>query len=176
MKFPKISKVVPFIALMALIMAFMSIPLYAQETTAISGRITATYTQEEPVNIADTKDHVVNLIQSKGTNESTGEQVMMDGAEIVNVSFSDLVSGNGDQQGYVTFVSNVDTTIAQWHGKVTTTSTEEGESLTNFEGTFIYIYGSGKYKGISGKGTYKGGFAAKNKYWSDWQGDYTLGK
>jgi len=100
----------------------------------------------------------------------------MDGAEVVNVSFSDLISGNGDQQGYVTFVSNADTTIAQWHGKVTTTSTKEGESLTNFEGTFVYIYGSGKYKGISGKGTYKGGFAAKNKYWSDWQGDYTLGK
>jgi hypothetical protein len=176
MKVPKTSKVFLFVALIALILTFMSTALNAQEATAVSGKITATYTQEEPLSIDDTKGHVVNLVLSKGMNKSTGKQAMMDGAAVVNVSFSDLVNGNGDQQGYVTFVSNADTTIAKWHGKVTTTSTEEGDSFTNFEGAFTYIYGSGKYKGISGEGTYKGSFSAKNEYWSDWEGEYTLGK
>lgn len=173
---PKISKVTFFVICFALILAFSAVTTRGQQSTNISGKISAVNIPAEPISIGDTEGHAVNLLKSEGTNKSTGEQAFMDGAHVFNISFSDVVKGSGRHLGYVIFANDSDTTIAKWEGEVNTISDTEGKSTTNVKGTFTYIYGAGKYKGISGSGTYVGHFTSKTEYAVEWQGSYTLDK
>jgi hypothetical protein len=174
MIFPKTSNIISLVICVTLILVFSTATSKAQETTAISGKISAVYTHEDPIGIGDAEDHIVSLTKSEGTNANTGKQDFMDGARVFNTAFSDVVKGNGNHQGYVVFAKSSDTTIAKWKGAITTTSVSEEKSVTQMEGTFTYIYGTGKYKGISGSGTYKGSFTSKSEYSAEWQGEYIL--
>jgi hypothetical protein len=174
MRFPKTSKTISLVICVALILVFSTASSQAQEPTAISGKISAVYTHEDSIGIGDAAGHVVSLTKSEGTNANTGKQDFMDGAKVFNTSFSDVVKGNGNHQGYVVFAKGSDTTIAKWKGMITTTSAPEGKSVIQMEGTFTYIYGTGNYKGISGSGTYKGSFATKSEYSAEWKGEYIL--
>jgi hypothetical protein len=49
---------------------------------------------------------------------------------------------------------------------------KDGKPLST--GTWRYIGGTGKFKGIMGKGTYKGGPDASGNYVSEVNGEYTL--
>ena len=129
---------------------------------------------EEPMEVGDTEEHAMVLGHSEGTNTSTGENVFMDGAQIVNLSFSDLVKGNGPHQGYVEFTKGEDAVFAKWQGTVTTMMSDEGTPMMSFEGTFTYIGGMGQYMGIKGSGTYKGYFTSETEYMTEWEGEYAI--
>lgn len=150
--------------------------LCAQEATKISGKMTATYTKMDSTVVGDVPGHTMILGTSEGTNTNTGENAFMDGAQITNLSFSDLVQGNGTNQGYVIFTKDGDVTYAKWQGKVTTTKTDEGEPDTSLEGTFDYTKGTGQFENIKGKGSYTGKFTSKTEYTVEWQGSYSIGK
>jgi hypothetical protein len=98
----------------------------------------------------------------------------MEGAETVNCAFGDVVMGTGQQQGYVTFKSGDDITVAKWKGEVKTTMTEEGAPNVTFSGTFKYVMGAGQYENITGNGTYNGQFTSKSEYTVEWEGEYSL--
>jgi hypothetical protein len=146
----------------------------AQEKTQIAGKFTATYLKQETIEVGDTEGHIVYLEQTEGTNESTGEHTIMDGARVVNVSFSDLVKGNGPHQGYIKFAQNDDTYFAKWEGTVTTTLSAEGTPIITFEGTYFYIKGTGQFENIQGSGTYKGKFISETTYIAEWEGEYFI--
>ena len=174
MRFPKTSKTISLVICVALILVFSTASSQAQQATAISGKISAVYTLEEQIAIGDAEGHFVSLAKSEGTNTNTGKQDFMGGAKVFNTAFSDVIKGNGNHHGYVVFAKSSDTTIAKWQGMVTTTSISEDKSVTQMEGTFTYIYGTGKYKGISGSGTYKGSFTSKSEYSAEWKSEYIL--
>ncbi len=150
--------------------------LSAQEATKISGKLTATYSSLDSIVVGDVAGHTLSLSASEGKNANTGENMFMDGADIVNMSYSDLTQGNGVHIGYVKFTKNGDAIYAKWEGKVTTTQAAEGAPVTSFEGTFKYIKGAGKFENIKGSGTYKGKFTSKTEYSVEWQAEYSIGK
>jgi hypothetical protein len=124
--------------------------------------------------VGDTEGHNMSVIESKGTNTSTSDNGFMEGAETVNCAFGDVVMGTGQQQGYVTFKSGDDITVAKWKGEVKTTMTEEGAPNVTFSGTFKYVMGAGQYENITGNGTYNGQFTSKSEYTVEWEGEYSL--
>ena len=148
----------------------------AQHPTKIAGKIASVYTKEERMDIGDTEKHTVILAKSEGTNESIGKVVYMDGAQVININFSDVIKGNGDHQGYIILAKNSDTTFAKYNGHVSTTMSPDNIPITSFEGTFSYIGGKGKFAGITGTGTYSGKFTSKNEYTVEWQSEYSLKK
>jgi len=150
--------------------------LSAQETTKISGKITATYTNQDSIVVGDIIGHVLFMSTSEGKNVNTGEHAFMDGAQIVNMSYSDLIQGSGVHNGYVNFTRNGDAIYAKWEGKVTTVQTAEGAPATSFEGNLTYTKGTGKFENIKGNGTFKGKFISKTEYFVEWQADYSLEK
>jgi hypothetical protein len=93
---------------------------------------------------------------------------------VVIRGYSDLVKGNGPQQGYIKFGQNGDTAIARWQGKATTTLSAEGTPMITFEGTFSFIKGTGQFENIEGNGTYKGKFISETSYMAEWQGEYVI--
>ena len=159
----------------ALVFAIAVMPATAQEKTKIAGKFTSTQTKLDTIAIGDTEGHVFSLSEYEGTNVSTGEHKFMDGAQIANVSFSDLIKGNGPHQGYVKFSQKADATFAKWEGKVTTVSGKDAPIIT-FEGTFSWTKGTGQFENIQGGGTYKGQFTSKTAYTCDWEGEYFIKK
>lgn len=159
-----------------LIFTFVVATSMAQQKTKIAGKITSAYVMEEKLNVGDTEDHVISLSQSEGTNVSTGENKFMDDARVVNVSFSDIVKGNGPHQGYIKFTQNGNSTFAGWNGKITTIFSDEGTPIIKFEGIFTYIKGTGQYEGIQGSGAYKGEFTSEKEYTVEWEGEYFIKK
>jgi hypothetical protein len=160
----------------ALILVFGAAVSNAQEMTEISGTISLVVTQQQPIEIGDAEGHEVNFMTSDGTNENKGEHDFMASAKVTNISYSDLVNGNGTHHGYVTLTTGDDSAIAKWKGTVTTTVTADTVSNTTFEGTYTYIHGTGKYVNINGGGTYKGSFSSETEYTAEWEGKYFIKK
>jgi hypothetical protein len=105
---------------------------------------------------------------------NTGKQEFMDGAQVINMSTSDLIKGTGTHQGYVKVVKGEDSIFAKWQGKITTSFSDEGLPHTSFEGTYSYLSGTGQYEGIQGAGTYKGKFLSKTILTTEWEGEYHI--
>jgi hypothetical protein len=161
---------------LAIALTLVVVRLNAQEPTKISGTITAAATHQDSIVVGDAVGHMISLMASEGTNVNTGEHEFMDAAQVLNMSHSDLVQGNGVNQGYVRFTKNGDTTFAQWQGKITTEVGPEGNRLTGIEGTYSYIKGTGSLVNIKGEGTYKGEFTSATEYTVKWQGSYSIEK
>lgn len=148
----------------------------AQEPTSISGKITAAYAHQDSIVVGDVAGHNMVLATSEGKNVSTGDHSFMDGAQVVNLSYSDLTRGNGPNWGYVKFIKGADTLWAKWEGKVTTVVDSEGVPSTSIEGVFSYTKGTGELRNIKGKGAYKGTFTSMTEYSVDWQSNYFIPK
>jgi len=155
---------------------FVLMPLMAQDKTKVSGTMTLAATKQEMAEIGDTKDHTVSYSIFEGTNFSTGAHKFMDGAQVTNISFNDLVMGSGPHQTYVTVAQKDNAIIAKCEGKSKTTLSPDGTMIVTFEGTFTYVGGKGAFENIQGKGTYKGKYLAKNIYTTEWQGEYFIKK
>jgi hypothetical protein len=161
---------------LAMILALGATTSIAQQKMMVSGKMTQSYTKQENLDIGDVPGHVVSLAQENGTNVSTGENKFLDGADLANITFSDLVNGNGPHQGYVTLTKGPDGATASWKGNVTTVMSKEGKPTITFKGTFTWIKGMGQYANIQGTGTYSGHFTSETAMAVDWEGEYLIGK
>jgi hypothetical protein len=126
---------------------------------------------EYTVEIGDHPNHVLML--SKGTCTWTAP-LEIAGLKSTAYSFANVAEIDGpkaQERGYgVTTMDNGDK--AYGHYQDTGTVTEGGKTIT-FEGTWSFTGGSGKLKGLKGKGTYKGSFA-DGKTTDQIEGEYTL--
>jgi hypothetical protein len=90
------------------------------------------------------------------------------------VSRPDLDEISGDTisvRGYhVATMSNGDTTVVNYQGSG---KLKDGKPVSG-EGTWSYTSGTGKLRGISGKGTYKGTANADGTVTSQVDGEYSL--
>jgi len=88
-----------------------------------------------------------------------------------DVNMVDVDGLNSDSNGYdVTDMVNGDRVFIRFSG--TDKSTKDGKPLSS--GTWRFIGGTGRFDGITGKGTYKGGPDANGIYVSQIDGDYIL--
>jgi hypothetical protein len=142
----------------------------ASQRIKISGRHTMSMAQHQ-AGISDRPGHVLLLTEAKGTNQNTGSTPWMDGSTLVSVGTADLVFGNGPHQGYIAEVEGGDTAYTRWTGTVTTVLSDQKVPVTSFQGQWTKTGGSGRFKGLSGAGTYKGRFTSPTEYTVEWSGE-----
>ncbi len=140
------------------------------ETTHVAGTFNLSYSQQHVAPLTDAPGHMLALFEAKGTNQSTGSDVYMDGADVINTETLDLAQGNGPHQGYIVFAKDGDTTYTKWSGKVTTTLGADKTPVTTFAGSWKKVGGSGRYASVTGSGTYKGRMSSKSAYTVEWVG------
>ena len=148
----------------------------AQQKIKVAGEHTFAYTKQNVINVGDIEGHIIMLNEFEGVNVSTGKNKFMDGAQDVAMGFSDLVKGNGTDQGYGNFSLNGDVIFWKHQGKATTTLSPEGKPVTTFEGSWTYTKGTGKYENIQGSGTYKGRLISSKIFIIEWEGEYFIKK
>jgi len=123
------------------------------------------------LDVGDRTGHV--LVLAKSTCSWT-QPMLIDGVnttESHDVNMVDVDGLNSDSNGYdVTDMANGDRVFIRFSG--TDRSMTDGKPLSS--GTWRFIGGTGRFKGISGKGTYKGGPDANGIYVSEIDCDYTL--
>jgi hypothetical protein len=90
-----------------------------------------------------------------------------------NISIGDISGSTGKTHGYSTSVmDNGDSTFVRFEGALQLKKDGSG----SHKGTWRYVRGTGKFKGISGGGTFKGEGAADGSSWSDVAGHYSLAR
>lgn len=79
-------------------------------------------------------------------------------AQVTVVAIADYVAGTGTHRGWRTATSqDGDKRFSAYEGKTRATPKPGGPPEVTFEGKFWFTSGTGKWKGITGGGTYKGG-------------------
>jgi len=140
--------------------------------TKISGTLTCAKPDPEyTLDVGDRPSHVFVLAKSacSWTRPMQIEGVNTKDSHDVNIVDGD--EANSHSNGYeVSNMANGDKVFIRFSG--TDRSMKDGKPLST--GTWRYIGGTGKFKGIMGKGTYKGGPDASGNYVGEVNGDYTL--
>jgi hypothetical protein len=146
------------------VFAISSLAAINVSAESISGQGKCTY-KPTSANIANTDGYAVML--SETTCTSSGGFIQE--ATVSNPEIANLHQGNGENSGYYTITNGVDSTIAKWSGKVTTVI-KDGNPMTSSKGQWEYVGGTGKYKGIKGKGEFNSYFTSPTEYTVDWKG------
>jgi hypothetical protein len=93
--------------------------------------------------------------------------------ETVDAAVADMSGSAARNHGYSTMVmDNGDSTFVRYEGTLQMKKDGSGTS----KGTWKYVRGTGKFRGIKGSGTYKGAGATDGTGWADVIGHYSLGK
>ncbi len=134
----------------------------------VSGSFTGRVRVQTSVVLADTENHEISLAEVSGP-QKVSDPLFAD-ATITYWGTADLVAGSGTQRGY--WINHRPTGDRDWgtyEGKITTSGGQ-----VRMEGTFRWTGGSGKLKGISGGGKYKGRITSPVDLVNDWEGEYQL--
>jgi hypothetical protein len=98
--------------------------------------------------IGDDENRGVGAYESIGLTFHENDEV----STYVNKGTYDFNHGSDTHRGYVVRTrSDGSTTTSTYEG-----SAKYGKGLGTWEGTFVFISGTGKFAGIKGEGTYKG--------------------
>jgi hypothetical protein len=170
------TRAIPLLIGIVLLFTLVASTLPAQQKIKVSGKHTLAYISENTINVGDAEDHIISLSEFEGSNVSTGEVKLMDGALDIGMTCSDVVKGNGPHHGYGRMSLNGDVIFWEHRGTATTTLSSEGKPVTTVEGSFLWTNGSGKYEGIKGSGTYKGKYISKTIVIVEWEGEYIIQK
>lgn len=155
---------------LALFACFVAAALSAQTKTA--GTVTCKSDPSTPVALTDKPNHAF---------VAGSEQCTWAGFEVAGVASKTGVSGSiseitGDSmtgRGYhVTTFANGDTTVVKFMGSG---KLKDGKPVS-LKGTWSYVSGTGKFKGITGKGTYNGTVDAAGVVTHKVEGEYSLAK
>ena len=134
----------------------------------ISGSFTGRATVQTSVVVPDTDNHELGLAEVEG-QQKCSDPLWAD-TRITYWGTADLVGGNGPQGGYwINRHANGETDWGTFQGKIATSGGQ-----ATMEGTYKWTGGTGKFKGISGGGKYKGRFTSPAEVINDWDGEYQL--
>jgi len=128
--------------------------------------------KEFKIDVGDRPGHAFTIAQGKCVftkGEIAGIQVK----EQVWTNFSEI-SGNTTRGRFSSFLNMANGEKAYVRGDGTTTL-KDGVPQTE-EGKWTYAGGDGKFKGLKGKGTYKGKYAADGTATLEVEGEYELPK
>ena len=153
----------------------LAVPPEAQKAptapTRVAGRYSASFTQQFAADVQDTPGHSLAIGQGRGTNRNVGAGNYMDGAEIRMIQTEDLIQGTGTAEGYTMFALVGDTTRQRFTGKVNTTLAPDKSLQITFAGRWSESGGTGRYRGLTGAGTYRGHFISPSEYMVEWEGE-----
>ncbi len=140
--------------------------------TKIAGKSNLKFTDNTIFEIGDVENHRLSLRKAEGINDSRGETGFMDGARVINISFSDVINFNGPHQGYVIMEKDGIKIISKWEGIIRTDISNEGKPVPTFKGTMEWIKTAGKYENMKGEFKYDGYFTSESEYTVVWEGEY----
>jgi len=120
------------------------------------------------VSLKDVPHHEMNVAEIAGPQRSTDPA--WNDARITYWGVADLNAGTGTQRGYwVNERANGERDWGTFEGRITTA----GQNVT-LEGTWAFAGGTGRFSGITGKGTYKGRMTSPMDVEMSWEGAYQL--
>ena len=154
-----------FVVAFVLAAGFASTSASAEEVGKWRGRAVLVITAYKEVKVADKADHAVSMSEFDGLVFSEGEKPFLDKARYQVVDLTDtsgLVSG-----GYKTFTAEDGSQVFAEY-KVT------GGASPSYTGTWSFVTGTGKYKGITGSGTFNINFTSDTTAWDVLEGDYKI--
>jgi hypothetical protein len=123
------------------------------------------------IDVGDRPGHSLSLIKSVCTWTTPMEISGLQTKEGYDVTSGDASGAKARGSGYhVSTMSNGDKIYVRYQGNDTI---KDGKPETT-EGTWSYVGGTGKLKGIKGKGTYKGKADAGGNMVVEVEGDYEL--
>ncbi|NGP75121.1 hypothetical protein G3570_00640 [Balneolaceae bacterium YR4-1] len=144
----------------------------SQEAQTLKGRIVAQVSQEDMkiIDVGDVSGHSVMLLRAKGLAFLENGEV----AEVTATEIIDDINGNATYWGYEILTFEDGSTVANKFEGNSTTS-RDGK-FVDFEGTFTYTQGTGRFAGIEGSGTHEGrNYASSGAgFYVNFEGTFTL--
>ena len=124
--------------------------------------------------IGDHPGHEIGVIRHlEFDNSSTAD---FDAIAYDVVETTDYTAGNGTHRGYrVSIVPGEDRLSSAYEGTTRAVTRPGAAPDITFEGKWWFTGGTGKFRGITGGGTYKGQAGPAGVTW-EWQGDYEVTK
>ena len=135
-----------------------------------SGSFAGEITQLSTLTVNDQPNHAMNIAEIQGIQKSTDP--LWNNSQIAYWGVTDLLNGKGTQHGY--YYDNHAEAGRDWgtfEGKVTIVG---GGMIV--EGTFKFVGGDGKYRGITGGGKFKSVMKSETELECTWDGNYELAK
>jgi hypothetical protein len=126
--------------------------------------------QVQSIEVGDRTGHVLVLLKTSCTWTNSTEMAGVKPKDYVVTQTHDSAGGKGQDRGYVVMtMDNGDKSFARFTGSSATTK----EGASTGEGTWSYTGGTGKLKGLTGKGTYKSTLNAEGGE-DHVEGEYTV--
>ena len=147
---------------------------HADRTVKEKSRAVYHFAKVEVMPVGDVPGHIVGLADQRGLTTNDAGEVGVWASKV----YLDLTNGIGPHQTYtvITF-EDKSTMVTQARG---TTAGAAADGSSTFEGTFVYIGGTGRFAGIQGRGSYRGKRMApitpggQADAWNDSESTYTL--
>jgi hypothetical protein len=160
-----------------IIPAFVVILLGATTAVAqtnISGTVQCGKPDEQhALEVGDRPHHSLMIAKGKCTWTKPMEIAGSQTKEDIGAGFDDITGNKSREHGYVVNTwANGDKSYVRTQGSATL----KGEMIESAEGTWSFAGGTGKLKGIKGKGTYKGKGASDGSVTYVVEGQYELPK
>ncbi len=147
------SRVVPLFACVPVALLLYPTALQSQEQVRqVEGIVRGNASRSLTLQVPDQPRHILGLVETQGTNESTGTVPFLHGASVRNVEIWDFIQGSGTDRGFIIFTVGEDTLIARYEG----TATRQSGGSTAIRGEFRFVRGSGALAAISGDCSYDG--------------------
>jgi hypothetical protein len=152
--------------------ALLALAASAGAQTKISGKLSCGKPDvNSSADPGDAAGHMVVLTKANCTWPTPLDIAGAKTKTAVDVGVADVHGGTGTIHGYnTTTMDNGDKVAVSYQG--TTKMNQDGSGT--FSGTWKWTHGTGKFKGIKGSGTFKGGGAADGSSSGDIEGEYTL--
>ena len=159
-----------------IVVAFAGIVLAAAcagAQTKISGTIQcAKPDQQTAIPVNDRPGHAFVVVKVKCTWTKPVELAGVQAKTGEDTAFSEVDGTKSRDSGYdVTTMANNDQFAVRFSG---TSVTDKNGMVQTQSGTWSFIHGAGKLKGLTGKGTFKGKGAADGSVTTDVEGEYQL--
>jgi hypothetical protein len=150
----------------------MSLALTASAQTKTSGTIScAKADPAHSIDVGDRTDHALSISKSACTWTKPMDIAGLQTKDGYDVAYDDASGSKARGSGYhVSTMSNGDKMYVRFQGN----DTMKDGKLDTSTGTWSYTGGTGKLKGIKGKGTYKGKADASGNIVTEVEGDYVL--
>lgn len=157
---------------MLLFLIVLSLATVARAQTKISGTAQCSKPdQQHALEVGDRPNHSFVIFQGKCTWSKPLEIAGTKAKDHSGTVFQEVSGNRASTRGSgVDTMENGDKFYVRWQGS---TSTKDG-IIQSDEGTWSFAGGTGKLKGIKGKGTYKGKGAADGTSTYEIEGEYKL--
>jgi len=157
------------------VLACLAFAVSAGAQTKTSGAIHCTQAADgpKPMEVGDEAGHMMGVGKSTCTWSTPMDIAGVKTKEGTSVSFDEMMGGKYSGRGvHVSTMDNGDKIMVKFQGG----GMLKDNKLTSDSGTWSYSGGTGKLKGIKGKGTYKGKTNPDGSMDYQIEGDYVLPK